>query len=220
MSVFDFILERGVFAVIRLDDLSAAIPLAEALAAGGVRGIEYTLTNRDALSGIERARARLGEQAAVGVGTVTEAAEARAAVEAGAQFLVTPMLDPEVGRVATVVGVPVMMGALSPTEILAAWRAGAELVKVFPARLGGPAFFRDILGPFPRARLVPSGGVDLRTVASYIQAGAAGIAVGGALVDEALIRRQAWEELTSLARRFVEAVAQARSAEGLPGAVS
>jgi len=121
-----------------------------------------------------------------------------------------------VARVAAAAGVPVMMGALSPTEILAAWRGGAELVKVFPARLGGPAFFRDILGPFPQVPLVPSGGVDLQTSASYIKAGASGVAVGGALVNEDLIRRQAWDDLTVLARRFVEAVAAARR-EPRPG---
>jgi len=130
--------------------------------------------------------------------------------------LVTPALDVEVARVAAAAGVPVMMGALSPTEILAAWRGGAELVKVFPARLGGPAFFRDILGPFPQVPLVPSGGVDLQTSASYIKAGASGVAVGGALVNEDLIRRQAWDDLTVLARRFVEAVAAARR-EPRPG---
>ena len=216
MTDFDFILQRGVFAVIRLDDLSAALPLAQALAAGGVRGVEFTLTNRDALGVIARVRSALGEAAAVGLGTVTAAAAAREAVAAGAQFLVTPALDVEVARVAAAAGVPVMMGALSPTEILAAWRAGAELVKVFPARLGGPAFFKDILGPFPQVRLIPSGGVDLQTSASYIKAGASGVAVGGALVNEDLIRRQAWDDLTVLARRFVEAVAAARR-EPRPG---
>lgn len=216
MTGFDFILQRGVFAVIRLDDLSAALPLAQALAAGGVRGVEFTLTNRDALGVIARLRSALGEAAAVGLGTVTDAAAAREAVAAGAQFLVTPALDVEVARVAAAAGVPVMMGALSPTEILAAWRAGAELVKVFPARLGGPAFFKDILGPFPQVRLVPSGGVDLQTAASYIKAGASGVAVGGALVNEDLIRRQAWDDLTALARRFVAAVAAARR-EPRPG---
>ena len=212
MRIFDFVLERGVFAVIRLADLSAALPLAEALAAGGVRGIEFTLTNRDALGVIEPVRSRLAERAAVGVGTVTTATQARAALEARAQFLVTPALDVEVAAVAAGAGVPVMMGALSPTEILAAWRAGADLVKVFPARVGGPAFFQDVLGPFPQVRLVPSGGVDLQTAASYIKAGASGVAVGGALVNAELIRRQAWEDLTALARRFVEAVTQGRAA--------
>lgn len=210
MTVFDFILQRGVFAVIRLDDLSAALPLAQALAAGGVRGVEFTLTNRDALGVVARVRSEVGEGAAVGLGTVTDAATAGEAIAAGAQFLVTPALDAEVARVAAAAGVPVMMGALSPTEVLAAWRAGAELVKVFPARLGGPAFFKDILGPFPQVRLIPSGGVDLQTAASYIRTGASGVAVGGALVNEDLIRRRAWDDLTALARRFVAAVAAAR----------
>lgn len=210
MTVFDFILQRGVFAVIRLDDLSAALPLAQALAAGGVRGVEFTLTNRDALGVVARVRSEVGEGAAVGLGTVTDAATAGEAIAAGAQFLVTPALDAEAARVAAAAGVPVMMGALSPTEILAAWRAGAELVKVFPARLGGPAFFKDILGPFPQVRLIPSGGVDLQTAASYIKTGASGVAVGGALVNEDLIRRRAWDDLTALARRFVAAVAAAR----------
>ena len=211
MNVFDFILERGVFAVIRLDDLSAALPLAEALAAGGVRGVEFTLTNRDALGAVERVRARLRERAAVGIGTVTDADAAREAAAAGAQFLVTPALVPAVAEAAAAAGVPLMMGALTPTEIAAASRFGAELVKVFPARLGGPAYFEDVLVPLPHLRLVPSGGVDLENAPSYVKAGAAGVAVGGSLVNEDLIRRQAWDDLTALAHRFVDAVAAARA---------
>lgn len=211
MGVFDFVLAGGVFAVIRLDDLSAAIPLAEALATGGVRGIEFTLTSRDALGVIQRVRSVLGAQAAVGMGTVTDAASAREAVAAGAQFLVTPVLVPEVAEVAVPAAVPLMMGALTPTEIAAARGTGAELIKVFPAHIGGPAYFKDLLGPFPSLRLVPSGGVDLETGPAYIKAGAAGIAVGGALIKEDLIRQRAWDDLTALANRFVETVAAARS---------
>lgn len=211
MTVFDFILERGVFAVIRLGDLGQAISLAEALAEGGIRGIEFTLTNRQALEVIAPVQDRLNGAAVAGMGTITDVASAREAIAAGARFLVTPMLEADVVAAAASAGVPVMVGAFTPTEIYAAWRWRADLVKVFPARLGGATYFKDVLAPLPQLRLVPSGGVDLSSVAAYIKAGAAGVAVGGALTDETLIHRRAWTEIGARARAFVEAVARARA---------
>lgn len=202
--------------MIRLSDLGVAIPLAEALAEGGVRGIEFTLTNRQSLEVIAPAQDRVDGTAVVGMGTVVDAVSAKEAIAAGAQFLVTPTLEVDVVTAAAPAGVPVMMGALTPTEVYAAWRGGAELVKVFPARLGGAPYVRDVLAPLPQLRLVPSGGVDLSSVAAYIRAGAVAVAVGGALVDEAVIRRQAWAEVTARAREFIDAVARARAAKRDP----
>lgn len=211
LSPFDYVLERGVFAVLRLDAPDRAVPLAEAIAAGGVRGIEFTMTTPQALTLLAPARTRLEGRALVGMGTVTDGQQAREAVAAGAAFLVTPTLSWEVVEVAQERGVPVMIGAFSPTEVLAAWRAGADLVKVFPARMGGPAYLRDLLAPLPDLRLVPSGGVDVESAPAYIRAGAAGVAVGGALVDRALVARGAWAEITARAQALVEAVARART---------
>jgi 2-dehydro-3-deoxyphosphogluconate aldolase / (4S)-4-hydroxy-2-oxoglutarate aldolase len=200
---------RQPIAIIRLDDLSSAVQIAEALIAGGLRALEFTLTNRDALQAIEQVRAEVGPAAYVGAGTVLTAADAQAAIDAGAQFLVTPTLEPDVIAAGHKAGAPTISGAWTPTEILTAWRHGAALVKVFPARTLGPAYIRDVLAPLPMLRLVPTGGVSLENCAAFLQAGAYTVALGSNLVEPGMVGKKDWAALVALARSYVEACHQA-----------
>jgi 2-dehydro-3-deoxyphosphogluconate aldolase/(4S)-4-hydroxy-2-oxoglutarate aldolase len=198
---------RRPIAIIRLDDLAEAIQISRALLAGGVTALEFTLTNKQALAALEQVRQEFGTRLTVGVGTVLDAEAARAAIDAGAQFLVTPALLPDVIAVTKQREVPIACGAYTPTEMLSAWRLGADLVKVFPASQLGPGYIKDVLAPLPDLRLVPTGGVNLDTCAAFLSAGAYTVAAGSQLVGKDLVRQQDWTALTDLARRFVQACA-------------
>lgn len=198
---------RMPIAIVRLDDLSEAVAISNALVEGGLTALEFTLTNRAALEAVADARAVLGETAQVGVGTVLDAEAAQAAIAAGAQFLVTPVVRRDVIGEGRAQGIPVACGAYTPTEIWDAWQAGAALVKVFPARALGPAYIKDVLAPLPDLKLVPTGGVDLENCAAYIKAGAYSVGIGGNLVDPKLVAAKDWAELTRRARAYVEACA-------------
>lgn len=202
--------DAGIVAIVRLDDLGAAVPLTEALVEGGVRAIEFTFTNRLAGRAIEEVRAACGDRALVGAGSVLDAETARAALLAGAQFVVTPTLEEEVIRTCTRYGVPTAIGALTPTEILRAWQAGATFVKVFPASLGGPRYLKDVLGPLPQIKLIPTGGVSEENAADFLRAGAVAVAVGSNLVDAKSVAAGEWATLTERAARLVATVRQAR----------
>lgn len=202
--------EAGIVAIVRLDDLGAAVPLTEALAAGGVRAIEFTFTNRLAGRAIEEVRAAVGERALVGAGSVLDGETARTALLAGAQFLVTPTLEDDVIRTGARYGVPTVIGAFSPTEILRAWQAGASFVKVFPASVGGPRYLKDVLGPLPQVKLIPTGGVSQENAADFLRAGAVAVAVGSNLVDARTVAAGDWAMLTERAERLVAAVGEAR----------
>ena len=207
----DPLLSSGVIAVVRLAERLPLRGAARALVAGGIGAIEVTLTTPGALDAI---RELAGEDAVpgcvAGAGSVLDVAGARNAVDAGARFIVSPVLRPEVIRWCRDRDVPSLPGALTPTEILEAWHAGAALVKVFPASAVGPGYFRDVLAPLPFLRLVPSGGVSLENAGEWIRAGAAAISVGSALVDATLVRCEREAELTDRARAFVERVEEAR----------
>ncbi len=203
--------EAGIVAVIRLDDLSRAVELAEALVEGGVTALEFTYTNREAGSAIERVRGALGESCHVGAGTVLDAETARLAMIAGAEFIVTPTLKLETIEICRRYGIPTLIGAFTPTEILTAWEHGASYIKVNPASLAGPAYFKDVLGPLPQVKLIPSGGVTLETAPRFLEAGAVALAVGGNLVDKAAVARGDWAAITERARAFVDVVRQCRA---------
>lgn len=196
---------RMPIAIVRLEDLTEAVALAEALVAGGLTSLEFTLTNSRALHAVAGARAALGDAASIGVGTVLNGQQARDAIAAGAQFLVTPVLRHDVIGEGVAQGVPVVCGAFTPTEIWEAWQAGAPLIKVFPARSLGPSFVKDVLAPLPDLKLVPTGGVDLDNCAAYIKAGAWSVGLGSNLVDSKLVAAHNWAELTRRARAYVEA---------------
>jgi 2-dehydro-3-deoxyphosphogluconate aldolase/(4S)-4-hydroxy-2-oxoglutarate aldolase len=197
-------------AIVRLDDLAEAVAIGQALVEGGIKALEFTLSNPDALRAVGEVRGRLEEgRALVGAGTVLDGESAGEAISAGAQFLVTPVYRRDVIERGLEGGVPVVSGAMSPTEIFAAWQDGADLVKVFPARSLGPSYVKDLLGPLPQLKLVPTGGVNLDNCAEFIEAGAYTVALGTNLVDEAVISRRDWGALSAQAERYVEACAAA-----------
>lgn len=203
--------ETGLIAVARLDDLAPAVSVARSLVEGGVTVLEFTYTNRDAGSAIERARLALGDACRIGAGSVLDAETARHAMLAGAEFVVTPTLRVETVEICRRYGVPSVIGAFTPTEILTAWENGASYVKVHPASLGGPGYFKDVLAPLPQVKLIPSGGVTLETGPKFLSAGAVALAVGSDLVDRVAVRDGDWTALSRRARQYVEMVAQSRS---------
>jgi 2-dehydro-3-deoxyphosphogluconate aldolase/(4S)-4-hydroxy-2-oxoglutarate aldolase len=195
--------------VVRLDDLSTAVDVARALAAGGVPTVEYTLTNPNAIDAVRRVREEVPDVIA-GAGTVLDAESARLAILAGAQYLVTPTVTLDVIRMGQRYGVPTLCGALTPTEILTAWQSGAACIKVFPASAFGAAYFKAIRGPLPQVPLMPSGGVSADNAADFIRAGAAAVSVGSELIDGASVRAGDWNTVRSRAERLVQAVREAR----------
>jgi len=213
------LLESGVIAVARLPAAAGLRAAARALAAGGVGAVEITLTTPGAIEAIGELASDRDLACVVGAGTVLDESAACEVIDAGARFVVSPTLTPAVIRVCRDRDIPCLPGAFTPTEIVEAWRAGAPLVKLFPAAAVGPGYLRDLLAPLPFLRLVPSGGVSLENVGDWIRAGAVAVSVGSALLPAALVRSEAaggaggagGAELTLRARAFVERVAQARA---------
>jgi 2-dehydro-3-deoxyphosphogluconate aldolase / (4S)-4-hydroxy-2-oxoglutarate aldolase len=201
----------GVVAIVRLDDLSRAVPLTEALLRGGVTSVEFTFTNPLATRVIESVRDAVGEAIAVGAGTVLDSETARIAILAGAQFVVTPTLKTSVIELCRRYAVPTVIGAFTPTEMLTAWEAGATYVKVFPASVGGPGYLKDVRGPLPQLKLIPTGGVSVDNAGDFIRAGAVAIAVGSNLVDAKSVANEDWSVLEERARALIAAVQSART---------
>lgn len=201
----------GLVAIIRANADSGLLETCRALAAVGVTVAEITMTTPGALDAIKAASDDLGDNMLVGVGSVLDAQTAEKAIAAGADFVVSPVFKPEVIAAAHAHGKPCFAGAFTPTEILSAFEAGSDVVKVFPANHNGPKFFSDILAPMPHLKLTPTGGVDLTTIPDWFKAGARCVGVGSALVKKDLIAAQDWGRLTALAQQFVQAVAAARA---------
>jgi 2-dehydro-3-deoxyphosphogluconate aldolase/(4S)-4-hydroxy-2-oxoglutarate aldolase len=205
------ILATGVIPVIRAPSADDALAAVDALLAGGLDIVELTMTVPSALKVIEKVVERCGQAAVVGAGTVLDAETARACMLAGAQFVVAPSLDVPTIRVCRTHGVPVIPGALTPTEIVRAWRAGADMVKVFPcSAMGGASYIKALRAPLPQIELVPTGGVTAATVGDFIAAGAAAVGAGADLVDIARLRRGDHAGVTENARTYVAAVQRAR----------
>lgn len=206
--ILDRILSEKLIPVIRVEDPGQALDVVRALLEGGSHIIEITMTVPKAVDLIRELRQKLPEDVYLGAGTVLNATMASLVMEAGAQFLVSPSLNFEVIRLAHDRQVLAIPGAMTPTEILAAWNAGAQLVKVFPAGpLGGPEYIRAIRGPFPDIRLVPTGGVSIETARDYIVAGAVAVGMGGELVDKGAVREGAFQRITEKTRKVLEALA-------------
>lgn len=202
--------QSGLVAIIRADSSEQLIDVCKALQAGGVTVAEITMTTPGALDAIKAATAELGDACLIGVGSVLDAETARLAILAGAQYIVAPTTNLDVIEMAHRYGRPIIPGALTPTEIMTAWQAGADVIKVFPANHFGPKYFKDVLAPMPMLKLTPTGGVNLDTVKDWIDAGAAALGVGSALVKKDLIKAKDWDGLTALAKQFTDAVAAAR----------
>ncbi len=200
----------GIVAVIRADSPNQLVDVCKSLRDGGVIFSEITMTTPGALDAIATARAALGDDAVIGVGSVLDPETCRAAILAGAQFVVCPALNVETIVMAHRYGRPIIPGGLTPTEIITAYSAGADVVKVFPANVFGPSYFKDLLAPMPQLKLTPTGGVDLTTTTDWIKAGAVCVGVGSSLVKKDLLKNKDWAGLTQLAKQFVEKVQQAR----------
>ncbi len=206
MSATERILQQKIVAIVRLPDYDRAVEVARALVEGGVDVLEFTLTGQGALEAITATRRELGAAALVGVGSVLIADQALAAIDAGAQFIVTPALRHPVIATCVNRNVPIACGALTPTELLDAHEAGAELVKLFPARLGGPAYLKDVLAPLPFLKLVPTGGVGPENAQAYLAAGAAALGIGGNLIAADAVAAGDFARITATARACVLAV--------------
>lgn len=209
-AILQGIMETGVVAVVRLPEASQLRNVANALRAGGLRAIEFTMTTPGALD-ILRDVTKNPEGVIYGAGTVLDAETARAAILAGAEFLVSPTLNAgviEMCKRYSKVSVP---GCFTPTEILTAWELGADVVKVFPATALGPQYFKDVLAPLPQVKLLPTGGVGLENASDFIKAGAVAVAVGGNLVDKKAVAEGRFEVLTQTAQQLIEAVRAARA---------
>lgn len=202
------LLETGVMAILRAGSAARFGDICRILVDAGVTCLEITLTSPGALAAISAARAQLPETVDIGAGTVTTVGEARAVIDAGAGFVVSPSTEFDVVQVAADAGVPSYPGAFTPTEIRAAWEAGATAVKVFPAATLGPSYFKAVAGPFPHIRLMPTGGVALDHIAGWIQAGAIGVGLGGPLQGDAA----EGGDLDALARRARQALDEVRAA--------
>ncbi len=211
VSAVERVEASGVVAIVRLKDYSAPVDLVKALLDGGIDVVEFTYTNPRAGAAVEQVKAALGDQVLAGAGTVLDPETCRAAILQGADFIVTPTVNVETVRLSQRYAVPTVIGAFTPTEILTAWEAGASFVKVFPARAVGPAYLKDVSGPLPQVRLIPTGGVSVENAGDYIRAGARAVALGGNLVDEKSVADRDWATITSRARAAVAAVKAARA---------
>jgi 2-dehydro-3-deoxyphosphogluconate aldolase/(4S)-4-hydroxy-2-oxoglutarate aldolase len=202
--------EVGIVPVVRANSAAQAALAAEAVSRGGIPIVEITMTVPGAIDVIAEL-SRTMTNVLVGAGTVLNAETARRCIQAGAQFLVSPGLEVETVRLAAENRIVMVAGALTPGELMAARRAGADFVKIFPcAHLGGAAYIKALKGPFPDVPLVPTGGINLETAAGFIAAGAAALGVGSELIDKNALEKQDWATIEGLARRFVEAVGAAR----------
>jgi 2-dehydro-3-deoxyphosphogluconate aldolase/(4S)-4-hydroxy-2-oxoglutarate aldolase len=202
--------QLGVVAVIRMKDPANVRASVDALVAGGVRALEVTMTVPRALELIRELAPTMPAGFLLGAGTVTDAATARAVIDAGASFIVGPVFRPEVIAACHERDVPAIPGCFSPTEILAAHEAGADIIKVFPATALGPQFIKDVRAPLPHVKLMPTGGVTLDNAGDWIRAGAVAVGVGSALVDAAAIESRRFDVITTNAQRVVASVAAAR----------
>jgi len=205
------IVNCGVVAVIRVASAQEAVEVCGAIAKGGVKPIEITMTVPGAIDAIKELKGAMGDNVLLGAGTVLDPETARAVVLAGAEFVVCPTLNLEVIEVCRRYSKVVVPGAFTPTEILTAWEAGADMVKVFPATVGGPGYLRDIRGPLPQIRLVPTGGVNVENTPDFIRAGAVAVAAGSSLVDRKAVSQKKYDIITENAKKFVEAVKLARA---------
>jgi 2-dehydro-3-deoxyphosphogluconate aldolase/(4S)-4-hydroxy-2-oxoglutarate aldolase len=205
------VLKTGLVAIIRADSGEQLVQVARALYEGGINVIEVTFTVPDAVEVLSAVKKYLGQQILLGAGTVLDAETARAAFLAGAQFLVSPTVNLEVIKLALRYDKLVMPGAYTPTEILTAWEAGADVIKVFPAEIGGPPYLKALKGPLPQVRLMPTGGVNLQTLPDFIKAGACAVGLGSSLVEKSAIERGDMARIRDLARQYVDLLAQCRA---------
>jgi 2-dehydro-3-deoxyphosphogluconate aldolase/(4S)-4-hydroxy-2-oxoglutarate aldolase len=204
------IITSGVVAVLRAPTGEMLADVAAALLAGGVEAVEVTFTVPGAHRVIEHVADRLGDKILLGAGTVLDPETARAALLAGAEYIVTPTVNVNVIELCRRYDKAVLPGALTPTEVLTAWEAGADIVKIFPSELTGPGYLKALRGPLPQVRAMPTGGVNLQTAADFLRAGACALGIGGSLVEPKAVANRDLARIESLARQYVEIVKKTR----------
>jgi 2-dehydro-3-deoxyphosphogluconate aldolase/(4S)-4-hydroxy-2-oxoglutarate aldolase len=209
-EVIRLLRDPGIIAVVRAPKAELCIPLTRALLAGGVIAVEITMTTPDAIEAIRATSRELGREALIGVGTVLNATTATAAIEAGAEFVVSPITRKEVADAAHAKDRPVMLGAYTPTEAQTAHDMGSDFIKIFPADTLGPTYIKALRAPLPHLQIVPTGGVDLNTIGSFLKAGCVAVGAGSSLVSADALKNENWPEITGLAKAFVEAAKSAR----------
>ena len=211
-QILSFITEIGIVPVVRTTSAETAIKAIEAIYRGGIRSAEITMTVPGAIKALEKIADQFGDKIMLGAGTVLDPETARACMLAGAQFFVTPSLNLATIEIVKRYSKVVCAGALTPTEVLAAWQAGTDVVKIFPANaVGGPKYIKALKGPFPQIEMVPTGGVNLETAGEFLKAGACAVAVGGELVDAKLIRENRYDRIEELAREYLAVIAKTRA---------
>src|SRR5436305_10467838 len=212
-EILAFITEVGIVPVVRTQNAESAIKSIEAIYRGGVRAAEITMTVPGALKALEKLADQFGDKLMLGAGTVLDPETARACMLAGAQFFVTPSLRISTIEMCKRYSKVICPGALTPTEVLTAWEAGADVVKVFPCgNVGGAKYIKALKGPFPQIEMIPTGGVNLETTGDFSKAGPCAVAVGGELVDAKLMNEGKYDVLEERARQYLEVIAKARAA--------
>jgi 2-dehydro-3-deoxyphosphogluconate aldolase / (4S)-4-hydroxy-2-oxoglutarate aldolase len=215
-SILAALVEGAIVPVVRASSAEAALQAVEAIANGGIRAAEITMTVPGAVQVLEKLAGRFGGNMLLGAGTVLDPETARACLLAGAQFIVSPSLRPATIEMAKRYSKPVFPGALTPTEVLAAWEAGADAVKIFPCgNVGGSRYIKALKGPFPQIEMIPTGGVNLDTIGEFLKAGACAVGVGGELLDATLIQQGRFDAIAERARQFLAAIAKARAEMGI-----
>ena len=211
-SILSFIVDIGIVPVVRTDSAENAVKAVEAIYRGGIRAAEITMTVPGAIKALEKVADALGDKIVLGAGTELDPETTRACMLAGAQFFVTPSTKLSTIEICRRYSKPIMSGALTPTEVLTAWEAGSDVVKVFPCgNLGGPKYIKALKGPFPQIELIPTGGVNLDTAGEFLKAGACAVAVGGELVDAKSIKEARFEVIEDRARQYLAVIAKARA---------
>ena len=211
-EIIALIKRPGVIAIIRTGKLTDVVPMLEALVQGGIVAIEITMTAANALDAIREGRDKLGNRCLIGVGTVLNTKTCRLAIEAGAEFVVSPVCRTELVEIAHGANRPIMLGAFTPTESQTAYEAGADFIKIFPSDTLGPLYIKALRAPLPHLCLVPTGGVRLDNVADFLEAGCAAVGVGSSLVSAEILQTANWPELSRRAEQFIKAAQTAHNA--------
>jgi 2-dehydro-3-deoxyphosphogluconate aldolase/(4S)-4-hydroxy-2-oxoglutarate aldolase len=205
---------EGLVAIVRVRRPELTLPLAKALVAGGIRAVELTMSIPNALEAVRTIDRELGDKILLGVGTVIDDDTCRAAIDAGAKYVISPITRPSLVAAAHALDRPVMLGAYTPTEAQAAHEAGSDFVKIFPADTLGPSYIKSLLAPLPHLKIVPTGGVNLDTMEAYLAAGSAALGTGSALLKKEIIAGENWGELERLAKRFADRMAGLKAKPG------
>jgi 2-dehydro-3-deoxyphosphogluconate aldolase/(4S)-4-hydroxy-2-oxoglutarate aldolase len=211
LQIIEQLRNPGIIAVVRAQRPDQVIPLAEALVAGGIIAVEITMTTPNAINAIREVSAKLGNRALIGVGTVLDEATCRAAIAAGAQFVVSPICRRELVPIAHAAGKPIMLGSYTPTEAQLAHEAGADFIKIFPADGLGSNYLKALRAPLPHLKMVPTGGVDLKTIGDFFKAGCVAVGAGSSLISKEVLDKDDWVSLTRTATAFVLAAKAAHT---------